>query len=100
MKPQKPNRAIVTALGIFALFTVFSTSAAAADFNPQPDPPGKSKTLTDGQNHTSDHHGKQIPAMAKSDKSSDTRMLLPAVKPVKAIPADPQKVGATQDVKN
>ena len=82
---------------IVACITTLSCVASAADFNPQPDPPGKSKVLKIGQHNPPDDKVLHNPP---GYKSADTRVLLPAVKPEKAKPLDKQKVGAAQDLKN
>lgn len=97
MKLPTQHATKFTAFGIVALFTALSTAARAADFNPQPDPPGKSKTLNMGQHNPLDEKALHDPT---ADKSADTRVLLPAVKTGKTKQLDTKKVGAAQDVKN
>ena len=97
MKLPTQHAAKFTALGIVALFTALSSVASAADFNPQPDPPGKSKTLNVGQHSQPDDKVLHNPP---AFKSADTRVLLPAVKTDKTKQLDTKKVGAAQDVKN
>jgi hypothetical protein len=90
MKLLTQQSAKLQTLAIVALFTTFCAAASAADFNPQPDPPGKSKTLTTAHHIPPDdkvlHNppGDRVVHNPPSDKSADTRVLLPAVKLEKA----------------
>lgn len=106
MKLSIQRSAKLAILGIVVLFTSVSTVVSAADFNPQPDPPGKSKTLNAGQHNPPSDKALHNPPDDRvihspaGDKSADSRVLLPAVKLEKAQQLDKQKTTAAPGASN
>lgn len=66
MKAFTPKRSSLIAAGFSVLLTACAGSVAAADFNPQPDPPGKTQNI---------EKGKQNPPAYKTNPSGDTKTL-------------------------
>lgn len=138
MKTTTRLQSILIAAGFSAALILSAGTAAAEDFNPQPDPPGKAQKTDKGAHNPPDDKGVKgqhnppgyksgaadkatgippgfkgsavdkatgIPPGFKSGKSSDTKVLLPAVHDAnkadgdKAIKLDTSKVGAVEATK-